>query len=325
MTFKYDFAISFAGEVRETAEKIAKLLMEKNIRVFYDKFFEGKMLGKKLTTYFQQTFGEDAKYVIILISKEYPLKNWTNWELSIARDEARNRKEEFILPIRLDDTKILGIHEDIGFIDMQEKSIEEAVDILLEKLGVERLDENISIETSSFADTHAKDKAKELLRNVNKTDINLSEFLTEYYDFLVKIDDEEEIKWVEAELSGTLYEAGKDNPEYFKYRGVKGYISPIKVNVSVFPSFEMITNDPKYLMKPFNYIPVISVYEFEKYKDELDKIGIISLNEEVIKLLKPDATDKFKLYFYFKSSDIRHIISNIKQRISKFLIKVIKE
>jgi len=34
MTFKYDFAISFAGEVRGIAKEIANLLMEKNARVY---------------------------------------------------------------------------------------------------------------------------------------------------------------------------------------------------------------------------------------------------------------------------------------------------
>ena len=76
-------------------------------------------------------------------------------------------------------------------------------------------------------------------------------------------------------------------------------------------------------MRPFNFIPPISVYEFEKYKDDLDKIGIITLREDTIKLLDPDATDELKLYFYFKGSDIAHIISNIKQKVSRFLINII--
>ena len=322
MTFKYDFAISFAGEVREIAKKIANLLRKRNVRVFYDRFFEARMLGKKLTNYFQETFGADAKYVIILISKEYPAKDWTNFEFSIARDEARKREEEFILPIRLDDTKVVGLHDDICFIDLQEKSVEEAVDILLEKLGVEGIDETID---ETLDDKYVKDKAKELLVDVNKTDIKLSEFLAEYYDFLIKTGEKEEIKWVEAELSGTLYEVGKDNPEYFKYRGIKGYISPVRVSIPnlIYSSFEMIINEPKFHMRPFNFIPPISVYEFEKYKDDLDKIGIITLSEDTIKLLISDATDKLKLYFYFKGSDIAHIISNIKQKIGRFLINKI--
>ncbi len=142
MNFEYDFAISFAGENREIAEKLVNSLEKERARVFYDKNFESKMLGKKLTTYFQETFGEKARYVIILISKDYPNKDWTNFEISIARDEAKRRSEEFILPLRLDDTKIIGIHDDICFLDLREKTIEETAEIIIQKLRMEDNKEN---------------------------------------------------------------------------------------------------------------------------------------------------------------------------------------
>jgi len=143
MNFEYDFAISFAGEKREIAKKLVNSLEEEKARVFYDKNFESKMLGKKLTTYFRETFGNKARFVIILISKEYPSKDWTNLELSIARDEAKKRSEEFILPLRLDNTKIIGIHDDVCFLDLNEKTIEEAADILIKKLKTENSEEKI--------------------------------------------------------------------------------------------------------------------------------------------------------------------------------------
>ncbi len=324
MTFKYDFAISFAGEVREIAEEIANLLMEKKARVYCDRFFEGEMLGKKLSTYFEQKFGIDAKYVIILISTEYPLKDWTNWELSIARDEAKKRKEEFILPIRLDNTKILGIHDDIGFIDLREKSIKETVEILIEKLDFEEIEVEIEDKAQKFDDKFIKNKAKELLSKANNLHITISEILPEFYDFLLKVDEKEEIKWVEAELSGSIYEVGIDNPTYFEYRGIKGYVSPYKVASLGFYTLDMIIASPEYLMKQFDYIPSISIFELERYVNDLEKIGIMTLSEEVVKLLKLDTINISKIYFYFKPSDIVHIISNIKQKISKFLIKIIR-
>jgi len=323
MTFKHDFAISFAGEIREIAEQIANLLTERGVRVFYDRYSEGDMLGKKLSTYFHKKYGRDTRYVIILISKEYPQKDWTNLELSIARDEAKKRKEEFILPIRLDDTKILGIHDDIGFIDFREKGIERTINILLEKLNIKSKGE-IEDKAEFFFEKEIKDKARVLLSKVNKAHINLSEILPEFYDFLIKIDEKEEIKWVEVEISGDFYETGKADPEFFKYRGIKGYISPVKITSFGLSTLDMIIADPKYLMKPFNYIPSMSIFELEKYTTDLDKIGIITLNEEAIKLLRLDTINISKIYFYFKASDIVHIISNIKQKISRFLIKIIR-
>lgn len=141
---------------------------------------------------------------------------------------------------------------------------------------------------------------------------------------MLKIDEKEEIKWVEAELIGDIYEIGKDNPDYFAYRGVKGHLSPVKIASFGLSTLDMIIADPKYLMKPFDYIPSMSIFELKRYTNDLDKIGIIPLNEEAVKMLKLDTINISKIYFYFKASDIVHIISNIKQKISKFLINIIK-
>ena len=45
--FEYDVVISFAGESRKIVEPIAALLREAKVSVFYDKFEEAKLWGKK--------------------------------------------------------------------------------------------------------------------------------------------------------------------------------------------------------------------------------------------------------------------------------------
>ena len=132
--YEYDYAISYASENRNIAEKIASALKLKNIRVFYDKFEEAKLLGKKLSTFFQETYASKSQYVIVLISKDYQIKDWTNLELKIARDQAKLRDSEFILPIKLDDTDILGIHNDVGYIDYRERGLKDTIKILIDKL-----------------------------------------------------------------------------------------------------------------------------------------------------------------------------------------------
>lgn len=133
-TYKYDFALSFAGEDRNVVTMISDALNEKKINVFYDEYYEADMIGKKLSKYFQNKFGSETKFVVVFISKYYPIKDWTNFEFSIARDEAKLRKEEYILPVKLDDTKILGIHDDIGYIDYRTKGLTGTIRLLLEKL-----------------------------------------------------------------------------------------------------------------------------------------------------------------------------------------------
>lgn len=136
--FEYDLALSFAGEDREIAEDIANALIAEGIKVFYDSYYKIEMWGKKLTHYFQDVYGPKAKFVMVLISKHYSIKDWTNYEFSIARGEARKRKKVFILPVKLDNTRVVGIHEDVAYLDLQSESIEGIVDAVSEKLNIKK-------------------------------------------------------------------------------------------------------------------------------------------------------------------------------------------
>lgn len=146
---KYDVALSFAEEDREIAKKLANALREKEIEVFYDKFYKSDLWGKNLADYFQESYGRRVRFVIPLVSKYYPIKDGANFEFSVAVDEAKRRKNEFLLPVRLDDTKILGLPYNIGYLDFNKEKIEGIVKCIVEKLKKDdpRLDEKHIRET----------------------------------------------------------------------------------------------------------------------------------------------------------------------------------
>jgi hypothetical protein len=106
--FEHEIALSFAGEDRSIAERIALSLRSKGIDVFFDEFYQSALWGKNLSDYFKEKYGKKARYVVPLISKNYVVRDWANFEFSIARDEAKSRKSEFILPLKLDDTRVVG-------------------------------------------------------------------------------------------------------------------------------------------------------------------------------------------------------------------------
>jgi len=132
--FKYDIALSFAGENREVVEQIAKKLAENNIQVFYDEFEKTKLWGKRLSTHFQRIYGDNTCFVLVFVSKEYSLKDWTNFEFSIARGEAKVRGTEFILPVRLDNTPLFGLPDDMAYLDFNTEGIEGIVSAVIDKL-----------------------------------------------------------------------------------------------------------------------------------------------------------------------------------------------
>jgi hypothetical protein len=147
--YDYDLAFSFAGENRHIAKELSDLLSKK-ATVFYDDDFIAQLVGRVLTEEFKKIYGERSRYFIVIISEYYPFKDWTQFELAIGVKESKKRKEEFLIPIRLDDTIILGITNTIGHLDLRKISIDKAAEILLAKLQDNRLPHEIADMNTEF-------------------------------------------------------------------------------------------------------------------------------------------------------------------------------
>lgn len=132
--FEYDVALSFAGENREIAEKFADLLKSKDIKVFYDKYEAAELWGKDLIDHLVNIYSRKARYCVMFISQYYPLKKWTKVERKAAQERAFRDADEYILPLRLDDTQVPGITETTGYRDLRQHPMEDIVDLLEQKL-----------------------------------------------------------------------------------------------------------------------------------------------------------------------------------------------
>ncbi|MGM5629873.1 TIR domain-containing protein [Apibacter raozihei] len=137
MEYKYQVALSFAGEDREYVEKVALILKENKISVFYDKFDELDLWGKDLGIHFDYIYRRQSKYFIPFISSFYKEKIWTNFEIRNALARSIENKEEYILPVKFDDTELDGLRSTIGFINIKNMQPEELADRILKKLGSE--------------------------------------------------------------------------------------------------------------------------------------------------------------------------------------------
>ena len=132
--FDYDVALSFAGEDRPIAQGIAEKLSARQIRVFYDQFEESNLWGKNLYDYLADVYSKRAAFCLMILSRSYAEKTWTTHERQNAQARAFNENREYILPLRLDDTKIPGIGPTVGYIDYRTSSIDKIVDLLECKL-----------------------------------------------------------------------------------------------------------------------------------------------------------------------------------------------
>jgi len=133
--YRYDVALSFAGEDREYVEEVALLLKRFGVKVFYDKFEESNLWGKNLYSYLNEIYKEKARFTIMFISKHYRDKVWTNHERQSIQERAFRESSEYILPARFDDTEIPGLYSTISYINLVEKQPEEFVNVILKKLN----------------------------------------------------------------------------------------------------------------------------------------------------------------------------------------------
>jgi hypothetical protein len=134
---RFEVAISFAGEQREFAEKVAKALHKRGVRVFYDEFFAPELWGKNLAEEFHRIYSKDSNFALMLISKQYIEKHWTRHERRAAIERALTERSEYILPIRFDEAWPDGISSATAYLPASKYSPNDVAHILFKKLGVE--------------------------------------------------------------------------------------------------------------------------------------------------------------------------------------------
>lgn len=132
--YEYDVALSFAGEDREIVEGIAAYLNENGSRVFYDRYEQADLLGKDLYQHFQKIYRDRARYCLMFASQHYAAKLWTNHELKQTQARVFSEQQDYLLPVRLDDTDIPGLNQTVGYLDARTLATSKIGDVVLQKL-----------------------------------------------------------------------------------------------------------------------------------------------------------------------------------------------
>lgn len=95
-------------------------------------------MGKRITSFFDEIYRVNSKYCVIFVSKEYKNHEYTNFERKSALARAVKEKgNEYILPIKIDNTDLPEISPTTGYLDIKKYSIEKIAEILIRKIGKE--------------------------------------------------------------------------------------------------------------------------------------------------------------------------------------------
>lgn len=132
--YEYDIALSFAGEDREIVQTLAAYLTKNGAHVFYDRYEQADLLGKDLYQHFQKIYRDQAHYCVMFASAHYAAKHWTNHELKQTQTRVFSEQQDYLLPVRLDETDIPGLNQTVGFVDARALAPDQIGDIVLQKL-----------------------------------------------------------------------------------------------------------------------------------------------------------------------------------------------
>lgn len=108
--YEYDFAISFAGENRELARHLAEQLEVLDASVFFDENYESNYLGKAWSAEFKRIFANDSRLVVCILDQYHLKKIWPTFERECFIPRVADGD---VIPVYLDDTKFVGIPQDI--------------------------------------------------------------------------------------------------------------------------------------------------------------------------------------------------------------------
>lgn len=140
---KYDFALSFAGADRAVASALADKLAEREVGVFYDFAEQHKILGANIEEYLAPIYRSESRYIIPLLSKEYPKRIWTKFE----SDQFKERfGEGAVFPIRFSDVEAGYFSSDQNFGGLMydparelDSQVDEFVRVLCSRLEEDRV------------------------------------------------------------------------------------------------------------------------------------------------------------------------------------------
>jgi TIR domain/Protein of unknown function (DUF2934) len=132
--YEYDVAVSCAGADREMAGVIVSIAKANGLRVFLDEEHLWESWGKNLNEYLGEVYDRQARFCLILISRDYCERAYTNLERRRALDRALESKVEYILPVRLDDSWLEGLPRATAYLDLRAMSLLEVGETLVRKI-----------------------------------------------------------------------------------------------------------------------------------------------------------------------------------------------
>lgn len=186
MKYKYEVAISFAGEDRQFAEAVANGLRDAGIKVFYDDFYAEELWGEDLSVRLRDVYHSSSQFCIMVISENYVNKMWPSHERQqVIERMIKEMGKTYVLPVKLDgfNGDVPGMSGTISYLAVRSNEHQKIVGTFLRKIG--------RSDTSKTRPVLQKKLAKVYVPTIKKsfTDKEKNHFLKSSFEEIVNLID----------------------------------------------------------------------------------------------------------------------------------------
>ncbi len=135
---RFRIAFSFAGAKRPYVEQMADMLaahFRGRAQVLYDRFHQAELARLDLILQLGDLYFRDSDLVVAVICRDYSGREWCGLEWTAIRSLARDRPTDVLL-MRFDYAEASATYMGAGYVDLDDKTPAEAVELILERLAL---------------------------------------------------------------------------------------------------------------------------------------------------------------------------------------------
>ncbi|HQR35935.1 MAG TPA: tetratricopeptide repeat protein [Blastocatellia bacterium] len=135
---RFRIAFSFAGEKRDFVAEVAAILAVRfgEDAILYDKFHEAEFARHDLGIYLPKLYGQQSDLIVPVLCPNYDQKRWTGWEWLHIYGLLTKADGKRVMPCRFEYAQADGLSPASGFIELDDKTPEQAANLILERLAI---------------------------------------------------------------------------------------------------------------------------------------------------------------------------------------------
>ncbi|WP_287600140.1 TIR domain-containing protein [Thiothrix sp.] len=137
---RFQVALSFPGEHRDYVSQVADglALALGRDRVFYDRWYTAELAQVDMDVLLQSFYHEHAELIVPFLCVDYERKEWCGLEWRAIKDLIKQKQHQEIMPMRFDNTPIPGFYGTDGYVDLNDHTPAEIVQLILQRLEINR-------------------------------------------------------------------------------------------------------------------------------------------------------------------------------------------